>query len=36
MPAPKTKKFTPEIDAKLYDELIAVARAEWANQAACS
>jgi BMFP domain-containing protein YqiC len=25
MPAPKTKKFTPEIDAKLYDELIAVA-----------
>jgi BMFP domain-containing protein YqiC len=25
MSAPKTKKFTPEIDAKLYDELIAVA-----------
>lgn len=25
MPATKTKKFTPEIDAKLYDELVAVA-----------
>lgn len=25
MPAPTTKKFTPEIDAKLYDELVAVA-----------
>jgi hypothetical protein len=25
MPAPKTKKFTPEIDAKLYDEFVAVA-----------
>jgi hypothetical protein len=25
MPAAKTKKFTPEIDAKLYDELVAVA-----------
>ena len=25
MPAPTTKKFTPEIDAKLYEELVAVA-----------
>ena len=25
MPAPMTKKFTPEIDAKLYDEFVAVA-----------
>jgi hypothetical protein len=25
MPTPKTKKFTPEIDAKLYDEFVAVA-----------
>jgi hypothetical protein len=25
VPATKTKKFTPEIDAKLYDELVAVA-----------
>jgi hypothetical protein len=25
MPASITKKFTPEIDAKLYDELVAVA-----------
>ena len=25
MPATKTKKFTPEIDAKLYDEFVAVA-----------
>jgi BMFP domain-containing protein YqiC len=25
MPAAKTKKFTPEIDAKLYDELVKVA-----------
>ena len=25
MPAPKTRKFTPEIDAKLYDEFVAVA-----------
>lgn len=25
MPASKTKKFTPEIDAGLYDELISVA-----------
>jgi hypothetical protein len=25
MAAPKTKKFTPEIDAKLYDEFVAVA-----------
>jgi hypothetical protein len=25
MPATTTKKFTPEIDAKLYDEFIAVA-----------
>jgi hypothetical protein len=25
MPAPKTKKFTPEIDARLYDEFVAVA-----------
>jgi hypothetical protein len=25
MPAPITKKFTPEIDAKLYDEFVAVA-----------
>ena len=25
MPAPKTKKFTPEIDAQLYDEMIATA-----------
>ena len=25
MPAPRTKKFTPEIDAKLYDEFVAVA-----------
>jgi len=25
MPALKTKKFTPEIDAKLYDEFVAVA-----------
>jgi spore germination protein GerM len=26
MPTPKTKKFTPEIDAKLYDEFVAVAQ----------
>jgi len=25
MATPKTKKFTPEIDAKLYDEFVAVA-----------
>jgi len=25
MPAPKTKKFTPEIDGQLYDEFVAVA-----------
>jgi hypothetical protein len=25
MPTAMTKKFTPEIDAKLYDELVAVA-----------
>ena len=25
MPAPTTKKFTPEIDAKLYEELVSVA-----------
>jgi hypothetical protein len=25
MPPTKTKKFTPEIDAKLYDEFVAVA-----------
>jgi len=25
MPTPKTKKFTPEIDAQLYDEFVAVA-----------
>ena len=25
MPTSKTKKFTPEIDAKLYDEFVAVA-----------
>src|SRR5207302_11358463 len=25
MPGPPTKKFTPEIDAKLYDEFVAVA-----------
>jgi hypothetical protein len=25
MPATKTKKFTPEIDAQLYDEFVAVA-----------
>jgi len=25
MPAAKTKKFTPEIDAQLYDEFVAVA-----------
>ena len=25
MPPTKTKKFTPEIDAKLYDQLVAVA-----------
>jgi hypothetical protein len=25
MPAPMTKKFTPEIDAQLYDEFVAVA-----------
>ncbi len=25
MPATKTKKFTPEIDARLYDEFVAVA-----------
>jgi hypothetical protein len=25
MPAQRTKKFTPEIDAKLYDEFVAVA-----------
>jgi hypothetical protein len=25
MPASKTKKFTPEIDAELYDEFVAVA-----------
>ena len=25
MPAPMTKKFTPEIDARLYDEFVAVA-----------
>jgi hypothetical protein len=25
LPAPKTKKFTPEIDARLYDEFVAVA-----------
>ena len=25
MPAPTTKKFTPEIDARLYEELVAVA-----------
>jgi hypothetical protein len=26
MPATKTKKFTPEIDAKLYDEFVSVAK----------
>jgi hypothetical protein len=26
MPAAKTKKFTPEIDAQLYDEFITVAK----------
>ncbi len=25
MPAPMTRKFTPEIDARLYDEFVAVA-----------
>jgi hypothetical protein len=25
MPTPTTKKFTPEIDAKLYDEFVALA-----------
>jgi hypothetical protein len=25
MPTPKTKKFTPEIDAQLYDEFVALA-----------
>jgi hypothetical protein len=32
MPAPKTKKFTPEIDAKLYDEFVAVAKQNGQNQ----
>ncbi len=26
MPTPSTKKFTPEIDAKLYDEFVALAK----------
>lgn len=32
MPAAKTKKFTPEIDAQLYDEMIAVARQNGQSQ----
>jgi hypothetical protein len=32
MPATKTKKFTPEIDAELYDEFVAVAKKNGQNQ----
>ena len=32
MPAKKTKKFTPEIDAKLYDEFVAVAEKNGQSQ----
>lgn len=30
--APKTKKFTPEIDAKLYEEFVAVAKQNHQSQ----
>lgn len=32
MPSKKTKKFTPEIDAKLYEEFIAVAEKNGQSQ----
>jgi len=32
MPARTTKKFTPEIDAQLYDEMVAVARQNGQSQ----
>jgi hypothetical protein len=32
MPATRTKKFTPEIDAQLYDELVAVAKQNGQSQ----
>lgn len=32
MPATKTKKFTPEIDAQLYEEFVTVARQNGQNQ----
>lgn len=32
MPAKKTRKFTPEIDAKLYDEFVAVAEKNGQSQ----
>jgi hypothetical protein len=32
MPSKKTKKFTPEIDAKLYDEFVAVAEKNGQSQ----
>jgi hypothetical protein len=32
MPKPKTKKFTPEIDARLYEEFVAVAEKNGQSQ----
>ncbi len=32
MPKPKTKKFTPEIDAKLYNEFVSVAHKNGQSQ----
>jgi hypothetical protein len=32
MPATATKKFTPEIDAQLYDEMVAVAKQNGQSQ----